>query len=320
MIGLGQPGLRQAGDPGSSGGGSFTGVPTPVAGSDAVPKSYVDSLAAGLSWKQSAVVASTANVVLATGLVAGQSIDGVVLAAGDRVLLKNQTTTTENGIYVATAAGAAARAADADTGLELQSAAIFIQKGTANANNAWTCTTDAIVLGTTPVVWVNFAIAIGVLIAGSNLSDLGNAAAARGNLGLAPVAASGAASDLTGTLATAQLPVAGTLAAYLGSAMAVAGAALGDASATLTVAGGNCYTLPASTPLTANRVLTFGVGGTPLAGEVITVIRLGAGAFTLTIQDDAATVLAVIPASTKAIASARWNGTHFADAAVQRVA
>ena len=50
------------------------------------------------------------------------------------------------------------------------------------------------------------------------------------------------------------------------------------------------------------------------------MIRLGVGAFTLTIQDDAATVLTILPASTKAIASVRWNGTHFADAAVQRLA
>jgi hypothetical protein len=298
----------------------WTGVPTPVGPTDATPKSYVDTLAAGLAWKQSVVVASTANVPIATGLVAGQVVDGIALTAGDRVLLKNQTAGTENGIYVSPAAGAATRATDSDTGLELEAAAVFVQRGTANANNAWTCTTDGIVIGTTAITWVNFAIAIGVLIAGSNLSDLGNAALARGNLGLATVAASGLASDLAGTLATAQLPAAATLAAYLGSAVAVAGAALGDASATLTVAGGNCYTLPAATPLTAARVLTLGVGGTPLTGEVITVIRLGLGAFTLTLQDDAGTVLTVLPASTKAIASGRWNGTHFADAAVQRVA
>ena len=69
----------------------------------------------GLSWKQPVRVASTANVAIATGLENGDSIDGVTLATGNRVLLKNQTAPEENGIYVVVASGAASRSSDMDS-------------------------------------------------------------------------------------------------------------------------------------------------------------------------------------------------------------
>jgi hypothetical protein len=286
---------------------TYDNVPARLDGLDATAAALsgsISALATGLSWKASVVAATTANGTLATAFANGQVVDGVALHTGDRVLLKDQTAGAANGIYVVAASGAPTRADDCNSAAGLEAAACFVQGGTVNANRAFTQTADSIVVGTTVLTWVTFAAAVGVLVAAQNLSDLLNAGTARTNLGLGAVAA----------LAT---PAA--VAAYVGSAVAVAGAALADAAATLTVAGGNCYTMPAGT-LTAARVLTLGTGGTPLAGEVITVIRLDAGAFTLTLQDDAGTVLTVLPASTKAIASGRWNGTHFADAAVQRVA
>ena len=74
-------------------------VADPSGAQDAATKAYVDSFAAGLSWKDEAVVASTGNLTLATGFTAGQVIDGYTLVLADRILIKNQTTQTENGIY-----------------------------------------------------------------------------------------------------------------------------------------------------------------------------------------------------------------------------
>ena len=142
-------------------GGAVTGLPAPTSGSDAATKSYVDSLVTGLSWKPSVRAASTANVAIAT-LQNGSVVDGVTLATGDRVLLQAQTTDTQNGLYLVPAVGPATRTTDADTGAELETAAVFVQEGTTNANKAFVCTTDAITVGTTPIVWVAFATAADV--------------------------------------------------------------------------------------------------------------------------------------------------------------
>lgn len=88
------------------------------------------------------------------------------------------------------------------------------------------------------------------------------------------------------------------------------GANLGNANATVTIAGGSQYTLPAGT-LTANRVLTLGVTGSPVTGEMIAVVRQDAGAFTYTVQDAAAASLIVLPVSTRIAAYFKFNGTQF---------
>lgn len=148
-------------------------------------KTYVDNLVAGLKPKASVKVATTANGTLATAFANGQTVDGVSLVTGDRILLKNQTTGSENGIYIVQASGAPARSTDADSGAELVSAYVFAEQGTANADRSFVCTNDAITLGSTSIVWVSFASAIGALIAANNLSDVANAGTARTNLGLA---------------------------------------------------------------------------------------------------------------------------------------
>ena len=166
-------------------GGSITGLGAPAAAADAATKAYVDALVQGLAWKTAVVAATTAAGTLATAFANGQTIDGVVLATGNRILLKNQAAGAENGIYTVNASGAPTRAVDADTGAELVSAACFVQQGTVNADRAFVVTNDAIVLGTTAITWVAFTSALGALVAANNLSDVANAATARTNLGLA---------------------------------------------------------------------------------------------------------------------------------------
>ena len=152
-------------------------VATPTDSAHIATKGYVDSARQGLDVKQSVRVASTANVAIATALEAGDVIDGVTLVAGDRVLLKNQTTASENGIYVAVASGAASRSTDAngtaDTG-ELKSGTFaFVEEGTVNFDSGFVISTDGtITVGTTGITWTQFSGA-GSFEAGDGLSKSG---------------------------------------------------------------------------------------------------------------------------------------------------
>lgn len=117
-------------------------------------KSYVDAKVAGLSWKQAVRVATTAAGTLASSFENGDSVDGVTLATGDRILIKNQAAPAENGIYVVAASGAPARASDADAGAELVNATVYVSEGTTNADTQWTCTTNAaITVGSTSLAF-----------------------------------------------------------------------------------------------------------------------------------------------------------------------
>lgn len=131
-------------------------VADPSSAQDAATKAYVDAIAAGLAWKKEVVVATTTNGTLATAYANGQTIDGYVLVTGDRILLKNQTTQTENGIYTVNSAGAPTRAVDVNTTAGLQSATVSVVKGTVGKDTAWTQNTDDVVVGTSNVVFVSF--------------------------------------------------------------------------------------------------------------------------------------------------------------------
>lgn len=130
---------------------------TPSGGNQLVNKTYVDSLLNGLRWKEPVRAASTANVVIASELEDGDTLDGVTLATGDRVLLKNQSTASQNGIYVVVASGAASRSADADSASEVEAAAVFVKEGSANADKAFVQTADSVTLGSTSLVWSQFS-------------------------------------------------------------------------------------------------------------------------------------------------------------------
>lgn len=146
-----------------------TGLATPTADQDAATKAYVDSVAQGIDAKASCAAATVGNVTLS----GTQTIDGYALAVGQRVLVKDQSTASQNGIYVV-AAGSWARSADADTWDELVAAFTFIEHGTTNANNGYICTIPVIgTLGTTPVTWAQFSGA-GQINAGTGMSKTGN--------------------------------------------------------------------------------------------------------------------------------------------------
>lgn len=131
----------------------ITAVADPSAGTDAANKQYVDNVARGLYWKDPVRAASTANVSLSAP---GATLDGVTLANGNRVLLKNQTAPAENGVYVWTGASSAlTRSADADSGSELNpGTAVTVTEGTANGDKAFLIVSDAAVtIGTTATTW-----------------------------------------------------------------------------------------------------------------------------------------------------------------------
>ena len=123
-------------------GGSITGLGTPSSGSDAATKTYVDNLITGIKTRIICRAASTANVVIATALENGDTLDGVILATSDRVLLKNQTTASENGVYTVVASGSASRDTEYDVISELAGQLVIIQEGTVNADTIYLCTTD----------------------------------------------------------------------------------------------------------------------------------------------------------------------------------
>lgn len=148
----------------------ITNLANPTADSDAANKGYVDSVVQGLSPKQSVKAASTTNIASLSG---PMTIDGVALVAGDRVLVKDQTTASQNGIYEVSAT-AWSRAADANTWAELISAFTFVEQGTVNAENGFLSTVDVGgTLGTSAVTFVQFSGA-GQIIAGAGLTKTGN--------------------------------------------------------------------------------------------------------------------------------------------------
>lgn len=129
-------------------------VADPSAATDAVNKQYVDNYVQGLAFKDEVMAATTANGALATAFANGQSIDGYTLVTGDRILVKNQTTATENGIYTVNASGAPTRATDADSGAELRQATVRVVNGTTNGSTQWSCNnTGTITIGSTSITF-----------------------------------------------------------------------------------------------------------------------------------------------------------------------
>lgn len=173
----------------------ITSVAEPTQATDAATKNYVDAVKTGLDVKDSTRVATTANLTATyangssgvgatltnSGTQAALTIDSIVLAVGDRVLVKDQTTALQNGFYVVTTVGTAStnwvltRSLDADQNTEITPGAFtFVEEGTVNADNGFVCTNNgAITIGTTGITFVQFSGA-GQITAGAGLTKTGN--------------------------------------------------------------------------------------------------------------------------------------------------
>lgn len=142
----------------------------PTSDQEAATKAYVDSVAQGLVIKASARAATIANITLS----GEQTIDGVSIVTDDRVLVKDQGTASQNGIYTASS-GAWSRTTDADIGTELEAGAfVYVSSGTVNEATGWVqVTAGAITLGVTSIVFTQFSSA-GQITAGTGLTKTGN--------------------------------------------------------------------------------------------------------------------------------------------------
>jgi hypothetical protein len=250
----------------------------PVNGNDVVNKTYLDFYAAGISWKQPVRCGTTANITL-SGL---QTIDGVTVVADNRVLVKNQTTTSQNGIYLASAT-AWSRAPDADTWNELISALVFVESGSTLAGSAWYCTIQpGGTIGTTAITWSNFSVAA-TYTAGTGLTltdyvfsitNTGVAAAAYGSASKTLTATVNAQGQLT-VISAPDIAIANTQVSGLGTMST-------QAASSVAITGGsiNGTTIGGTTAAAVNAT-TFTGAGTGLTGTA-TSLSIGGNAATAT--------------------------------------
>ena len=130
----------------SMGGNLLTNLATPSASTDASTKGYVDTQIASITnlfdAKGSVRVATSSAGTLATSFANGQTIDGVVLATNDRILIRNQASQVENGIYIVNVSGAPTRATDMDVWTEVPGAFVVVEEGTTNVDTIWLCTSN----------------------------------------------------------------------------------------------------------------------------------------------------------------------------------
>jgi hypothetical protein len=235
-------------------GGNLTINGTPSNSTHAATKGYVDSVAEGLHIHASAVAATTGNIDLSTDLENGDVLDGVTLATGNRVLVKNQTNAAQNGIYVVQASGAAVRATDFDAPAEVDGGDfIFVTGGTVNDNTGWVQTSTGVVtIGTDPIVFTQFSGA-GTYLAGNGLTLTGNTFSIN-----------------TGT--TVDLSTAQTLSNKTLAAPSVSGLYLSDSGFVVEGTANDHETTVTFTDPTADRTITFqdGTGTVAFTSDIIT--------------------------------------------------
>ena len=248
----------------SNGGFRITSLAEPSSSTDAATKNYVDSVAQGLDVKASVVAATTANITLS----APQTIDGIAVIAGDRVLVKNQTTASANGIYLV-AAGSWTRTTDADTFAELISAFVFIERGTVNADTGYVCTVDpGGTLGSTNITFAQFSGA-GTFLAGNGLALTGNSFSVTGTASRISVSGSGV--DIASTyVGQTSITTLGTIATgvWNGTAIAVANGGTGATTLTGYVKGSGTSALTASATIPNTDITGLGTMSTQAASNV----------------------------------------------------
>jgi hypothetical protein len=245
--------------------GSFklTNLADPVNAQDAATKNYVDSTAQGLDVKASVRCATTANIATLSGLL---TVDGITVVAGDRVLVKNQSTQSQNGIYVASAS-AWSRSSDMDAWSEFPGAFTFVEEGTTLADTGWVCTVNqGGTLGTTAVTWAQFSGA-GSYTAGNGLTLVGNQFSAVGTTDRISVSGSGI--DIASTyVGQTSITTLGTIATGTWNATTIA-TNKGGTGLTSFTSGGAVYATSTSALTTGTLpVASGGTGAVTLTGYV----------------------------------------------------
>ena len=274
------------------GGFTIQNLGTPVNGTDAANKNYIDNAVAGLSWKQEVAAATTVaggNLSL-TGLGA---VDGYTPVAGDRILVKNQTNATQNGIYIA-AVGAWSRSTDTNAAQELLGAAVYVIGGTTQADTGWVQTATGITLGTTNLAFSQFS--------GSNTYTAGTGITLTGNTFsiTAPVSIALGGTGLTTTPTNGQIDIGNGTGFTRTTLTAGTGVSVTNAAGSITLANTGVTSFTSNTGLSANVTATGAVtvtntGVLSVAGTANQVLVNGTsgaattGALTLTLPQNIAT-------------------------------
>jgi hypothetical protein len=248
-------------------------VADPTDPAHAATKAYVDAARSGLDVKQSVRAATTDPLTIASDLEAGDTLDTTVtLVAGDRVLVKNQSTASENGIYVVQASGAAVRATDFDSTAEVTPGAFtFVEEGTVNADSGWVLTTNGtITVGTTALAFAQFSGA-GSITAGNGLTKTGSTIDVVGTTDR--ITANADSVDIASTyVGQSSITTLGTITTGTWDATTVAVTAGGTGVESFTdngiVYGDGSNALDVTAAGTQYQVLQAGSGGVPEFGAV----------------------------------------------------
>ena len=269
-LGLGTIATQNANNVSISG-GTVTGLGDPSASSEAATKNYVDNLVAGLRTRVVARVASTTNVVIASGLENGDTIDGVTLVTGNRVLLKNQSTASQNGLYTVVASGSASRDTEFDTITELAGQLILVSEGSSQQDTLWLCTTDtSATLGSSSITYTQVYPSSGGTVTSVGLADAGSSEFTITN---SPVTTSGTINIAVNSIAATKIGtgvVSNTEFSYLDGVTSAIQTQLNAKQATIT---GGATTITSS-DLTASRALASDASG-KVAVSSVTSTELG---------------------------------------------
>jgi len=297
--------------------GVFTNITTttgtittsPVNSTDIANKYYVDAVAQGLGPKAACQVGTTANISL-TGL---QTIDGYTTLSGDRVLVKNQGTSSQNGIYIASAS-AWTRAVDLDVWAEVPGAYTVVLNG-GQANTGWVCTaTTTGTIGVTAMPWVQFS-AVSTYYAGTGLTlssntfsitNTGVTAASYGSASKTLTATVNAQGQLTSlsasdiAIANTQVSGLGTMSTQNASSVAITGGAIDN-----TTVGATTATTVRGTTITATTQFTG--AGTGLTGTAAS-LNIGGNAATATTASATTAALTFNNAGSGGTSGSTFNG------------
>jgi hypothetical protein len=276
---------------------------TPSGPNDIVNQAYVDAVAQGLSFKQPANFTTTGNITLSGLAVQANGDWTATLTAGDRILVKNQTTGADNGIYVA-AAGAWSRSSDANTWNEIVSAYLFVLAGTVWAGSSWVDTNQqGGTLGTTPITFTQFSnnatytAGTGLTLAGFQFSitPVGTAGV-YGSASSVPVIttnASGQVSSVTNTaiaITNTQVSGLGTMSTQNANSVAITGGTINGATiGASTAAAITGTTVTASSYFSGPGTnLTGTASGLSIGGNAATATSAGSVTNSLTINSGGA--------------------------------